>query len=63
MKYVLMIRYSETMIHLLKGSIGAGVLAMPSAVYRLGIIASILGLLLIGVFATYCLLLLVRAKL
>ncbi|CAK1588266.1 unnamed protein product [Parnassius mnemosyne] len=54
--------YSETMIHLLKGSIGAGVLAMPSAVYRVGIIASIIGLLIVGAFATYCIQLLIAAQ-
>ncbi|XP_068632472.1 proton-coupled amino acid transporter-like protein CG1139 [Battus philenor] len=54
--------YSETMIHLMKGSLGAGVLAMPSAVYRLGIIASLFGLLLVGFIATYCILLLIAAQ-
>ncbi|XP_013144910.1 PREDICTED: proton-coupled amino acid transporter 4-like [Papilio polytes] len=54
--------YSETMIHMLKGSIGAGILAMPSAVQRLGIIVSIVGLMLIGFLATYCILLLIAAQ-
>ncbi|KPI91887.1 Proton-coupled amino acid transporter 4 [Papilio xuthus] len=54
--------YSETMIHMLKGSIGAGILAMPSAVQRLGIIVSIIGLTLIGFLATYCILLLIEAQ-
>ncbi|XP_004924926.1 proton-coupled amino acid transporter-like protein CG1139 [Bombyx mandarina] len=54
--------YSETMIHLLKGSIGAGILAMPEAVRRVGIFASIAGLLLVGFFASYCLQLLIVAQ-
>lgn len=47
------------MIHLLKGSIGAGILAMPEAVSRLGLVSSAVGLLFIGFFATYCIQLLV----
>lgn len=47
------------MTHLMKGSIGAGILAMPDAMCRLGVLAGTVGLLLIGVFATYCIQLLV----
>ncbi|CAH0716554.1 unnamed protein product, partial [Brenthis ino] len=54
--------YSDTMMHLLKGSIGAGVLAMADAVGRVGIILSIFGILLIGFFATYCVQLLIAAQ-
>ncbi|CAH2103310.1 unnamed protein product [Euphydryas editha] len=54
--------YSDTMIHLLKGSVGAGVLAMSDAVSRVGIITSICGILLIGFFATYCVQLLIAAQ-
>ncbi|XP_047543390.1 proton-coupled amino acid transporter-like protein CG1139 [Vanessa atalanta] len=54
--------YADTMMHLLKGSIGAGVLAMADAVARVGIIGSIFGILLIGSFATYCVQLLIAAQ-
>ncbi|XP_034839562.1 proton-coupled amino acid transporter-like protein CG1139 [Maniola hyperantus] len=54
--------YSETMIHLLKGSIGAGVLAMSDAVLRVGIILGIAGVALIASFATYCIHLLIAAQ-
>ncbi|XP_072931466.1 proton-coupled amino acid transporter-like protein acs isoform X2 [Epargyreus clarus] len=54
--------YSDTMIHLLKGSVGAGVLAMPDAVSRMGILFSIVGIVLIGSFATYCIQLLIAAQ-
>ncbi|XP_053624624.1 proton-coupled amino acid transporter-like protein CG1139 isoform X2 [Plodia interpunctella] len=50
------------MIHLLKGSIGAGILAMPEAVCRVGVPASIGGILLVGAFATYCIQLLIAAQ-
>ncbi|KAJ0183599.1 hypothetical protein K1T71_000022 [Dendrolimus kikuchii] len=54
--------YSDTMIHLLKGSIGAGILAMPDAVSRLGMLVGISGLVLVGFFATYCVQLLIAAQ-
>ncbi|CAK1554054.1 unnamed protein product [Leptosia nina] len=54
--------YSDTMIHLLKGSIGAGVLAMPNAVQRVGILGSIFMMILIGAFAAYCMHLLISAQ-
>ncbi|KAL4704583.1 hypothetical protein ACJJTC_017838 [Scirpophaga incertulas] len=54
--------YSETMIHLLKGSVGAGILAMPDAVSRLGVPAGMIGVALIGLIATYCIHLLILAQ-
>ncbi|XP_041986625.1 proton-coupled amino acid transporter-like protein CG1139 [Aricia agestis] len=54
--------YSQTMTHLLKGCIGAGVLAMPNAFSRVGIIGSFLLMLLIGIFATYCIHVLIAAQ-
>ncbi|KAJ8737446.1 hypothetical protein PYW08_000041 [Mythimna loreyi] len=54
--------YSETMMHMLKGCLGAGLLAMPNAVSRLGIVFGSLGIIGIGVFATYCIQLLVLAQ-
>lgn len=44
---------------MIKGSTGAGVLAMPEAVMKVGLITSIIGLLFIGFFAAYCIQLLV----
>ncbi|XP_045784561.1 proton-coupled amino acid transporter-like protein CG1139 isoform X3 [Maniola jurtina] len=54
--------YADTMIHLLKGSIGAGVLAMSDAVARVGIIIAVIGVALIGSFATYCIHILIAAQ-
>ncbi|CAB3258805.1 unnamed protein product [Arctia plantaginis] len=54
--------YMETMIHLLKGSIGAGILAMPDACRRVGIIIAIIGIIFIGGFATYCLQLMIYSE-
>ncbi|CAH1647934.1 unnamed protein product [Spodoptera littoralis] len=54
--------YSETMMHMLKGCLGAGLLAMPNAFARMGVIYGTLGMILIGVFATYCIQVLVRVQ-
>lgn len=50
------------MVHMIKGSTGAGVLAMPEAVKRVGILTSIVALLFIGFFAAYCIQLLVSTS-
>lgn len=47
------------MIHLLKGSIGAGILAMPDAMSRVGVVVGFTGMVIVGVIATYCIHLLV----
>ncbi|XP_026742242.1 proton-coupled amino acid transporter-like protein CG1139 isoform X2 [Trichoplusia ni] len=54
--------YGETMMHMLKGSMGAGMLAMPDAVRRMGIIMGAIGIISIGLFSTYCIQLLVYAE-
>ncbi|KAF9807628.1 hypothetical protein SFRURICE_008841 [Spodoptera frugiperda] len=56
------LKYSETMMHMLKGCLGAGLLAMPNAFSRMGIIYGTIGMVLIGVFATYCIQVLVHAQ-
>ncbi|CAG9130323.1 unnamed protein product [Plutella xylostella] len=54
--------YSETLMHMLKGSIGAGILAMPEACRRTGVLWGIIGIILIGVFATYCIHILIKSQ-
>jgi proton-coupled amino acid transporter len=44
----------ETLFHLLKGSLGTGILAMPNAFYRAGYVLGVVGTLLIGVVCTFC---------
>ncbi|XP_025408091.1 proton-coupled amino acid transporter-like protein CG1139 [Sipha flava] len=53
---------SETLIHLLKGSLGTGILAMPNAFYNSGLLIGTVGTLLIGFLCTYCLHVLVRSQ-
>lgn len=52
----------ETLLHLLKGSLGTGILAMPRAFYHAGYALGIVGTLLIGFVCTYCIHLLVKSQ-
>jgi proton-coupled amino acid transporter len=44
----------ETLFHLLKGSLGTGILAMPYAFSRAGYVLGAGGTLLIGIVCTHC---------
>lgn len=48
------------MIHLLKGNIGTGILAMPDAFRNAGLIIGLFGTLMMGVICTHCMHMLVR---
>ncbi|CAB3373802.1 Hypothetical predicted protein [Cloeon dipterum] len=52
----------ETLIHLLKGSLGTGILAMPFAFHNAGLILGLFGTIFIGSLCTYCLHVLVRCQ-
>ncbi|KAG8230404.1 hypothetical protein J437_LFUL010205 [Ladona fulva] len=51
---------TDTMIHLLKGNIGTGILAMPDAFRNAGLVVGTLGTLLMGVICTHCMHILVK---
>lgn len=53
---------SETLLHLLKGSLGTGILAMPNAFYNSGYILGFIGTIVVGFICTYCIHLLLRAE-
>uniref|UniRef100_A0A182MCC9 Amino acid transporter transmembrane domain-containing protein n=1 Tax=Anopheles culicifacies TaxID=139723 RepID=A0A182MCC9_9DIPT len=53
---------NETLIHLLKGSLGTGILAMPNAFHHAGWTVGVVGTLLIGLLCTYCIHLLIKAE-
>lgn len=55
-------RNSETLFHLLKGSLGTGILAMPNAFYHAGYILGLIGTLVIGIICTYSVHLLIKAE-
>nr|CAD7403618.1 unnamed protein product [Timema cristinae] len=44
----------DTLIHLLKGSLGSGILAMPLAFYNSGLLFGVLATFVIGFICTYC---------
>lgn len=48
------------MIHLLKGNIGTGILAMPDAFRNAGLIIGLFGTLLLGAICTHCMHMLVK---
>ncbi|XP_055303048.1 proton-coupled amino acid transporter-like protein CG1139 isoform X2 [Sitodiplosis mosellana] len=44
----------DTMIHLLKGNIGTGILAMPDAFKNAGLYVGLFGTMLLGIICTHC---------
>ncbi|KAG7209495.1 hypothetical protein KM043_015580 [Ampulex compressa] len=53
---------AETLIHLLKGSLGTGILAMPNAFCNSGLVTGVIATVVIGALCTYCLHVLVKAQ-
>uniref|UniRef100_A0A6P7FD20 Proton-coupled amino acid transporter-like protein CG1139 n=1 Tax=Diabrotica virgifera virgifera TaxID=50390 RepID=A0A6P7FD20_DIAVI len=53
---------TETFLHLLKGSLGTGILAMPMAFYHSGYLLGAVGTAIIGFLCTHCIHLLIRAE-
>ncbi|XP_015588620.1 proton-coupled amino acid transporter-like protein CG1139 [Cephus cinctus] len=53
---------AETLIHLLKGSLGTGILAMPNAFSNSGLVTGVIATILIGILCTYCLHVLVKSQ-
>lgn len=41
-------------MHLLKGSLGTGILAMPNAFHHAGYVVGTIGTAIIGIICTYC---------
>lgn len=53
---------AETMLHLLKGSLGTGILAMPKAFYNAGYVVGLIATIIIGLLCIYCMRILVRSE-
>lgn len=49
-------------MHLLKGNIGTGVLAMPSALTNAGLLVGSAGIILIGIICIHCMHMLLRCN-
>ncbi|XP_037906525.1 proton-coupled amino acid transporter-like protein CG1139 isoform X1 [Hermetia illucens] len=52
----------ETLVHILKGALGTGILAMPEAFKNSGYVNGIISTLLIGALCVYCLQILIRSQ-
>ncbi|XP_058453899.1 proton-coupled amino acid transporter-like protein CG1139 isoform X2 [Malaya genurostris] len=52
----------DTMIHLLKGNIGTGILAMPDAFKNAGLYVGLFGTLVMGLVCTHCMHILVKCS-
>jgi len=52
---------TETIIHLLKGNIGIGVLTMPIAISNAGLVGGVLGMVFVAFITIHCMHVLVRA--
>uniref|UniRef100_A0A7G3ABM4 Putative amino acid transporter n=1 Tax=Lutzomyia longipalpis TaxID=7200 RepID=A0A7G3ABM4_LUTLO len=52
----------ETLVHILKGSLGTGILAMPEAFANSGYVSGFINTIIIGALCTYCLHILVRTQ-
>lgn len=53
---------TETLVHLLKGSLGTGILAMPKAFHQAGYMSGLINTILIGILCTYGLHILVSSR-
>ncbi|KAL0279965.1 UNVERIFIED_CONTAM: hypothetical protein PYX00_001405 [Menopon gallinae] len=53
---------AETLLHLIKGSLGTGILAMPNAFYHAGWALGVCGTTAIGMICTYCIHLLIKCE-
>lgn len=53
---------TETLVHLLKGSLGSGILAMPMAFANAGLWFGLISTIVIGVICTYCVHILVKCS-
>lgn len=52
----------DTLIHLLKGNIGTGILAMPDAFKNAGLYVGLFGTLIMGAICTHCMHMLVNSS-
>lgn len=54
--------YAQSLMHMIKGNLGTGILAMPASFAHCGLINAVIGLPVLCLIATYCVHLLVRSS-
>lgn len=58
---IFIFRNTDTIIHLLKSSLGTGILAMPVAFHHAGYLVGSIGTVVLGLIAVYCIHMLLAA--
>lgn len=53
--------FLQGLMHMIKGNLGTGILAMPASFSHTGLISALIGLPLLCIIATYCVHLLIRS--
>lgn len=54
--------FAQSLMHMIKGNLGTGILAMPASFAHCGLVNAIIGLPALCLIATYCVHLLVRSS-
>lgn len=54
--------YAQSLMHMIKGNLGTGILAMPASFAHAGMINAIIGLPLLCLIATYCVHILIKSS-
>lgn len=54
--------YAQSLMHMIKGNLGTGILAMPASFAHLGLVNAVVGLPFLCIISTYCVHLLVQSS-
>lgn len=54
--------YAQSLMHMIKGNLGTGILAMPASFAHTGLINAVIGLPILCLVSTYCVHLLVKSS-